>query len=396
MVFTLLRPLALALVAGAALVQAAPAEIKLLGHTTIPGDASDKSGLTDEKLEDGSPQNRLGGFGSGIAYTGTGNRYVMIPDRGPLDGAVSYKCRLQFFDITLEQGKLQANLVETVLLTDSTGESFVGLARALDKTKDGSPRRLDPESVRVGKTGTFFVSDEYGPVVYEFNRQGRLLRSLNVPERFRVPNPGADEKAEAQNKRGRAPNRGFESLAITPDGSKLYALLQSSLLQDGGRNSRNVRLLEMDVAGGATREFVYRRANLETGMTELLAINASQFLVLERDAKGRFCKLMKMDLQGATDITGIEQLPADELPAGVVAARSSVFLDLLDPRFGLAGPDFPRKVEGITFGPDLPDGRHLLLVSSDNDFDPAHPSHLFAFAIDPADLPNLQLQRFER
>lgn len=393
--FSTLRPLVFALVASAGCTSLAPAEVKLIGRVSIPGDLRDKSGLT-EKLDDGTPQDLLGAFGSGIAYTGAGNRYVMVADRGPKDGAVAYRCRLQLFDIVFAQGKLQAELAETVLLTDSTGEPFTGLARDLGKTPDGSARRLDPEAVRAGKGGTFFVSDEYGPVVYEFSRAGRLLRSLNVPARFRVPKPSGDEKEEGENPRGRAPNRGFEGLAIAPDGGKLYALLQSPMLQDGARASLNVRLLEIDVASGATREFVYRRASTETGINEIVALNANQFLVLERDSKASFCKLIKMDLRGATDVSGIDKLPADELPAGVVPVPSEVFLDLLDPRFGLAGPDFPRKMEGIGFGPDLPDGRHLLLASSDNDCNATQPSLIFAFAIDPTDLPDFQPQRFER
>lgn len=32
--------------------------------------------------------------------------------------------------------------------------------------------RFDPEGIRVGPNGTFFVSDEYGPYLFEFDRQG--------------------------------------------------------------------------------------------------------------------------------------------------------------------------------------------------------------------------------
>jgi len=71
-----------------------------------------------------------------------------------------------------------------------------------------------------------------------------------------------------------------------------------------------------------------------------------------------------------------------------------LFLDLLDPRLGLAGPDLPGKIEGLAFGPDLADGRHLLLVSSDNDFRPGQASRLFAFAIERSALPSYEPQQF--
>jgi hypothetical protein len=380
----------------AALTQGAAAEIKLLARTSIPGDASDRSGLKD-KLEDGTPHNRLGSFGSAIAYTGRGNRYVLVADRGPTDGAVSYHCRLQFFDISAAPGRLEATLVETVLLRDSAGEPFTGRAADLGKTRDGVARRLDPEGIRVGKDGTLFLSDEYGPYVHQFDARGRFRRSLKVPPHFQIDRPSADASAElSQNKRGRLPNRGMEGLAISPDGSKLYGIMQSPLLQDGGRAGTNVRILEINMASGATREFLYPLAGPDNGISEILAINARQFLVLERDGKAKFSRIMKFDLDGASDISAVERLPLKGEPAGIVAVRPSVFLDLLAPRFGLAGPDFPNKPEGLAFGPDLPDGRHLLLVTSDNDFISTAPSHLFAFAIDPADLPGLQHQRFGR
>jgi len=68
------------------------------------------------------------------------------------------------------------------------------------------------------------------------------------------------------------------------------------------------------------------------------------------------------------------------------------FLDLLDPAFGLAGSGFPEKIEGLAFGPDLPDGRHLLLVTSDNDFFANQDSKIFAFAIPQEGLPSFQPQ----
>jgi hypothetical protein len=40
------------------------------------------------------------------------------------------------------------------------------------------------------------------------------------------------------------------------------------------------------------------------------------------------------------------------------------------------------KIEGLAWGPDLPDGRHVLYVASDNDLFPDLPTQLYAFAID--------------
>src|SRR5262249_48908734 len=59
-----------------------------------------------------------------------------------------------------------------------------------------------------------------------------------------------------------------------------------------------------------------------------------------------------------------------------------LFIDLLDPAFGLVGATFPEKIEGLAFGPDLQGGRHVLVVTNDNDFVPTQPNRFLVFAID--------------
>ena len=66
--------------------------------------------------------------------------------------------------------------------------------------------------------------------------------------------------------------------------------------------------------------------------------------------------------------------------------RKTLLLDLLDPRWGLAGSDMPEKVEGLALGPALPDGRVPLLVTSDNDFRDGQPTRIWVFLLDAKDL----------
>jgi len=69
------------------------------------------------------------------------------------------------------------------------------------------------------------------------------------------------------------------------------------------------------------------------------------------------------------------------LPIGVTAVHKEVFIDLLDPKFELLGSDMPEKIESLAMGPDLQDGRKLLHVASDNDFDTNWPTKIYCFAI---------------
>jgi hypothetical protein len=196
----------------------------------------------------------------------------------------------------------------------------------------------------------------------------------------------------------------MEGLAISSDSGKLYGIMQSPLLQDGALDDKgtrigtNNRIVEIDLASGAVREFLYPLDDMANGVSEILVVNDHEFLVLERDGeagnKAKFKRLFKIDISNATDIRALKQLPSTEIPQDVIPVAKQPFLDFLNPKFGLAGESFPEKLEGLTFGPSLPDGRYLLIVTSDNDFERDQPSRFLAFAIDTQDLPGLEFQLF--
>jgi hypothetical protein len=304
---------------------------------------------------------------------------------------------------------VKPKIIATKLLRNESRQYFTGSAGAFDATGSSASRRFDPEGVRVSHCGhTAFVSDEYGPYVYEFSlATGKRLRALNLPNKFLIDAPSATPAEElADNVAGRQSNRGMEGLAISPDGSKLYGIMQSALIQDGALDSANKRIglnnriLEIDTATGAVREFLYQLDKKSYGISEIVAVNDHEFLVVERDgnpgADAAFKKIFKIDISAATDIRGVKSLPTSGAPAGVVPVSKSVFLDLLDPAYGLQGPNFPEKIEALAFGPDLPDGRHLLLVANDNDFNSTQATRIMAFAIDTYELPDFQPQDVAR
>ena len=378
----------------------AQAEIKLIGTAKLDGQSRDRSGLKGTLAGD-IPHDRLGGI-SAIEFTGKDHEYVLLPDRGPADGATAYRCRYHILKLDVDAGQtpsVSAEILSSTLLQDESGHDLVGSATAIDKDQTKA-LRFDPEGVRIDRHGKIFMSDEYGPSVYEFSESGKRTAILKVPSRFKIARLSAEAAEEgAQNTSGRQPNGGLEGLAIIPDGTKLYASMQRPLIQDSRpgkkegdkRTGTNTRIIEFDVASGKTREFLYPLDDTKNGVSEILAINSHEFLVLERDGKGGLeavtKKLFKVDLAGATDISQHETLPADGIPTGVKPAHKTLFLDMLSPKFGLAGSNFPEKIEGLAFGPDLADGRRLLVVAIDNDFIAEKPILLHAFAIDRDDLP---------
>lgn len=367
-------------------------EIELLAVGQIASDAIDLSELDPDSKP--GRDNRLGGI-SGIDYSGSDDIYYFLPDKGSQSGSSGWKCRIQKMRLTIDPtspSPVKTELLATILLKDQNGNVYTGLASAFE-TSASQAVRLDPEGIRIGPNGNFFVSDEYGPRLIEFTQSGEFVRELSVPKKFLIQNPDTSKKTEnANNDVGRVANNGMEGLAISPDGKMLFGLMQAPLLQDCGRKSRekkpagtNCRLLRIKTNGKILDELLYPLDSEDNGTNEILAVDEETFLVIERDggagSDAKFKKLMLISTADASDISQIESLPRNEIPSQVTPVRKKEFIDLLDSRWGLACKDMPAKIEGLAFGPQLADGRRTLIVVSDNDFSSSKPTRIYVFAV---------------
>jgi hypothetical protein len=441
---------------------AAPS-IDLVAIGAISGSRRDLSAATSGVLDNGVAGNLLGGVGSGLAYAGFGT-FLAVPDRGPnavaynsaVDDTVTYINRFQTLFMKLDAAAPGAALpleVTPVLLATTLLHStqplhygsgadaglldgtpalnaarhthyFTGRSDNFDPatlSADGNDGRFDPESVRVSNDGLHvFISDEYGPHVYEFDRlTGLRVRTFTLPTELAVSVQSPQSAVEiSDNTSGRVANKGMEGLAITPDGRTLVGAMQSPLIQDGGTNGQFLRIVTIDIRSGQTRQYAYGLTNLGTPtkpkygtVSEILAVNGHELLVDERDGNGlgddsvaKFKRVFHIDLAGAHEVSG---LSGEAQLAGAAVAKTA-FLDLVAvlTSHGIAAADIPAKLEGIAFGPDLVvAGRrqHTLWVSNDNDFigtvvDSHHPAGIdnsnkfFVFAVDPALLPGFERQ----
>ena len=123
---------------------------------------------------------------------------------------------------------------------------------------------IDSEGLVLEKNGNFWVSDEYGPYIYQFSKKGKMLRAINPPDAyiphrnntlsFSADSPPVYNPKEVispeDTETGRDNNQGLEGLTASSDGKTLYALLQSALDQEGGPHDpqrRQARLLEYDI-----------------------------------------------------------------------------------------------------------------------------------------------------
>ena len=364
---------------------------ELIGVASFSGTMSDLSTFED-KLGNGDPHNRLGGF-SALDYTGKGDTYAALSDRGPDDGATRYQCRYHFIDIKIDPKNSPAvttQLVSTEQILDQRGRAYPGLSSQVEPSTTLATR-FDPEGFRFGQNGRFWIAEEYGPQIIEFASNGRALRSLKLPEHLRVQFPADIKQIENKlNEIGRASNKGIEGLALAPNGKMLYGIMQHVLLQDCERDDTgeprglHCRLLRCDTLSGEVGEFVYRLDSTDHVLSEILAVSNDEFLVIERDkvpgTDAEFKKVVRIDITGATEIGNVRQLHPWNLPDSIKPVKKTAYLDLLDPSYHLAGEAMPEKLEGLTFGPTLKDGRRTLVIASDNDFNADSPSQLFVFA----------------
>ena len=156
-------------------------------------------------------------------------------------------------------------------------------------------------------------------------------------------------------------------------------------------------------------------------MSDIVAVNDHQFLVDERDSKGRadalgsvagFKRLYLVDLAGANDVSGI----TGKTGLAPFVVKKTLFLDivaaLMSPPVSMNPADIPAKLEGISFGPDVAyqdpisghtATKHTLFVANDNDFvavmtppvgNGPNPNQYFVFAFSDADLPGYIPQQF--
>ncbi len=425
----------------------AQAQVKLLANGTLTGSSAgsyaDLSGLTGN-LENGVASNLLGGLGSGLAYVST-DRFLAVPDRGPnavsfnaaIDDTASYINRFHTIKMNLQVNTSGTGLPYTITptlekttllssqntLTYGSGAGlgvgsgappanyvdqffFTGRSDNFDagqNSGNAADARLDPEGIRLSNDGmSVFISDEYGPYVYQFNRaKGTRIRTFVLPAKYYVSNLSSMGATEISgNTSGRTANKGLEGLAITPDGKTLVTMIQAPLIQDANQGATSLlRFLTIDITSGTTHEYAYN-LTAGSGVSEIVALNNHEILVDERDGKGlgdgskaKIKQLFKIDFAGAMDVSDL-----DGPTAATKAVAKTLFLDVLTvlTANGFTTSTVPAKIEGLAFGPDVTVSgvtTHTLWVANDNDFlqnyggvTNSNPNRFFVFGFTDTDL----------
>ena len=324
------------------------------------------------------------GYFSDIYYDSQRNHWWGLSDRGPGGGFLDYETRVQQFRLKVDKstGAISGfKILKTIIFRDEAAGPMNGLAPS---PTNALGHAFDPEGFVIGPHNhNFYVSDEYGPSVYQFNDKGIRIRTFAMPTNL-IPRNDAgmpNFAGDTGNTKGKRTNRGFEGLAISPDGSYLYAMLQSAILDEGGGNGVCNRIIKFSTetgTAGAQYPHQMEGASQGRGISALVAINDHEFLVLERNNRGIGVgaelsppnkKLYRIDITGAVDFSPPSPpFPSVSCPAGKVIKNPIPFLDLAADTLLELGNKVPEKWEGLAIGPRLKDGNYVMVSGTDNDY----------------------------
>lgn len=350
------------------------ASYELIGTTSIP------TGTQFEGTE-------IGGLSSITYDPNRGVYYAISDDQGTIDPVHYYTLSIDVSDGQLDPGDITFLDITTML--DASGIPY-------------TPASLDPEGLALTHEGSLYFTSEgfaarippVNPFIDRMDLNGRQNRALIIPNKF-LPNLAGTQGVRS--------NLAFESLNVTPDERYLFTASEGALVQDGPAanlgQSSFARILQYRLSSGQPgSEYVYVvnpvaevpvpetqfRVN---GLVELLPLdNVGTMLALERsfsvgaEGGGNTIWLYEIQTQGATDVSGEFSLYPNGVgqpPISFAPVTKRLILNLEeDLRIE------PDNIEGMAFGPALPDGRLPLILVSDNNFAATQATQFIVLAVE--------------
>ena len=349
-------------------------QLKFIGEYIVPHNLPYKGTVT-------------GGL-SGIDYdAATGNYYLISDDRSALNPARFYTAKLYFSDKSFDS----VQFVAVTTLLQPNGKAY-------PDNKTNAALTPDPEALRYNAKKNCLVWSSEGerivnekdtiltnPGVYEISTAGQYIDSFALPAQFRMQ--ATDN--------GPRRNGVFEGLGFTPGYRYMYVSLEEPRYEDGPRadvrdTTAWTRLIKYD---NNTREPIAQYAyKLEpvahpaspanafkvNGISDIMVLADHKMLTIERSfstgVKDCTIKVFVTDVSAATDISTVNSLQTNPR---FKPATKKLLLDFVS--LG----KYIDNIEGVTFGPVLPNGHQSLVFVADNNFSATEESQFFVFEIIP-------------
>ena len=250
------------------------------------------------------------------------------------------------------------------------GETEFDIPKSALRLAGLNGKNFDGEGLALTDRGTLLVSSETEPSIREVSATGETVRMLPVPDLF-LSNKLAG--------RGARVNAGFEALDLS--GSTLWTANEAALAQDAPDEAKfathPIRLLRYDTEKPAA-QYVYVLDPIEKrgsgfsvrGLVDVVILPEGGLLAMEREyveGVGNEVQIFHISTDGATEVSGMPSLAGQRY----TPVRKTLLYTF----------ENPNNLEGLAFGPELPDGDRTLLVLSDDNFEPLLQTQLIALRL---------------
>lgn len=269
--------------------------------------------------------------------------------------------------IEINKKKIDTVLISEVVELDKTSAFFK------NHTLDLEAIRYNIEKNELVLSSEGSINNGKDPSIFHITPNGKFISNYSLPGYF-----SASGEQKPRN------NGVFEGLAESYDKSGYWAGMELPLEKDGSKpklfpTKSPVRITYFNKENGKPiRQFVIQLENITkipwlyfavNGLTEILEYAPNRFLVLERafsaghGTNSNTVRIFDVDARNASNTLNIDNLRKKDY----TAATKKLVFDFKSVQKQLK-ENIIDNLEGMTFGPDLPNGNKTLLLVSDNNF----------------------------
>jgi hypothetical protein len=329
----------------------------------------------------------IGGL-SGIDYDSEKDLYYLISDdRSAINPARFYTAKI----LLNAKGIDTVQWIATYNMLQSNGTEY-------PNSKQDPAHTPDPEAIRYNARTKELVWTSEGerivrgkdvvlenPAITRITTEGKYIDTFPLPANLIMH---ATEKGPRQ-------NGVLEGLTFDKNFKTLYVNVEEPLYEDGPRadlvpNNAWIRIYQYDVASKKnTAQYAYHLEPIAypatpveafkiNGVPDICAIGNNQLIVIERSfSSGRLPCTLKVYLADLNNAEDIKENASIQINPVTKAIKKKLLLNMDDLKI------YTDNIEGVTFGPTLPNGHRTLLFVSDNNFASFQKMQLLLFEILP-------------
>ncbi len=329
----------------------------------------------------------VGGL-SGIDYDKNKQVYYMISDdRSAVNPARYYTVKIFFTPKKIDS----VVFVDVTTFLNAENKPYPNSKKDPAHTPDPEALRYDPITKQMFWTseGERIVNQKdtvlENPSITVIHPDGKYIDTFPLPENLKMK---AIEKGPRQ-------NGTLEGLTFADNYKTLFVNLEEPTYEDGPRadvqkNNAWIRIFKYDIATKKnTAQYAYEldpvaypavpeNAFKINGIPDILSLGDNKLLVIERSfSTGRLACTIKVFLVDLTDASNIINTASLKNSPAKHPLIKKLLLNMDDLKI------YTDNIEGVTFGPDLPNGHKSLIFIADNNFNPMEKSQVMLFEVIP-------------